>query len=85
MTFGELWGVALGTVLALGLFLGLFVFKAALKRSLFPDESRYSREQAMTDLLMRQAELEERAEASEGLSSGRNPPPGLGPEEGDAE
>jgi len=83
MTFGELWAVALGTVVALGLLLGLFLFKKALKKSLFPGEPETPREQAMADLLLFQAELEKRSVASEspgkaqGTEAGGDPEGGL--------
>ncbi len=57
----ELLSVSLWTVLALAVFLGLFYFKRMLRSKLFPTKSEGEIGGAMTELLLLQARLEERA------------------------
>jgi hypothetical protein len=58
MSFGEIWSVALGTALALGMVLALFVIRKLLRGRFFPGESTSVREKALTDLLLLQARME---------------------------
>jgi hypothetical protein len=61
MGIRELWSVSLWTVVALGVFLGLFYFKRVLRSRLFPTKGEGEIGGAMTELLLLQARLEERA------------------------
>ena len=61
MGLKELWSVSLWTVVALGVFLGLFYFKRVLRSRLFPTKGEGEIGGAMTELLLLQARLEESA------------------------
>jgi hypothetical protein len=61
MSFDELWGVGFGTIFALAILSGLFYFKRMLRNRLFPTEGMRGRGEAMTELLLLQAQLEEKA------------------------
>jgi hypothetical protein len=67
MSPGQIWSVALGTALALGIVLALFVIRKLLREKFFPSESTSSREQTLTALLLLQARME-------GQLSGRSRP-----------
>ena len=81
MTFGELWGVALGTAVALAMVLGLFYLKRVLRRRFFSDLSDSARDRAMSELLQLQARLQgppsfpgtRSSEAGEGAGEGLDP------------
>jgi len=61
MGLREIWSVSLWTVAALAIFLGLFYFKRVLRSRLFPTKGEGEIGGAMTELLLLQARLEERA------------------------
>lgn len=61
MSFGQIWSVAVGTGLALAIILFLFYLKRMLRRRLFQEGSTPARDQALADLLLFQARLEQRA------------------------
>ena len=75
MSFGQLWGVGFGTVLAVAVLFGLIRFQKVMRNRLFPRTKERERGQAMTELLLLQARLEKEAgqadspdEGSEGRS-----------------
>ena len=57
MELGELWKIGLATILSLFVLVGLFRFKNALRRRLFPPPEGKARGKAMAELMMLQARL----------------------------
>jgi hypothetical protein len=61
MELADLWKIGIGTILALFVLVGLFRFKNALRRSLFPSSEGKVRGEAMAELFALRARLEGRA------------------------
>jgi hypothetical protein len=70
MILDQLSGIIIGTVLLVVVFAGLFIAKRTLRDKLFPGPARKDRDATMTELLLFQAQLEERA--GEGSRPGGN-------------
>ncbi len=61
MELADLWKIGIGTILSLFVLVGLFRFKNALRRRLFPSSEGKARGEAMAELLTLRARLEGRA------------------------
>jgi len=64
MELDELWKIGLGTILSLIVLVGMFRFKNALRQRLFPPSKGKARGEAMAELMMLQARLQEEVEDS---------------------
>lgn len=64
MELGDLWRIGFGTILSLFVLVGMFRFKNALRRRLFPTSEGKPRGQAMAELMMLRARLQGEAEDS---------------------
>jgi len=61
MSFQQLLVISLGTILSFAMLTGLFHLKKTLRARLFPVTNQERRGEAMANLLLLQARLEERA------------------------
>ena len=62
MEFGDLWKIGVGTILSLFVLVALFRFKRALRQRLFPSQESKPRGEAMAELLMLSARLQDQAD-----------------------
>lgn len=72
MEFGDLWRIGIGTILSLFVLVGLFRFKNALRRRLFPSSGGKARGEAMAELLLLQARLQGQVDNPAGPEGGGN-------------
>jgi len=70
VTFEQIQGLAIGTVLAIAVFAGLFYLKWMLRSRLFSDERARDRGEAMAELYLLRAKLEGKAGAKNTDESG---------------
>lgn len=58
MSLGEMWSLLIGTLLGLGVLVGVFLLKRYLRVRLLPGSQREAQGQAMAELLALQARLQ---------------------------
>lgn len=68
MSLQDFSGLGLGSLLLLAVFIALFFVKRVVRNRLFPDDREEKRGKAMDELLLFQAELEERAKRDDSSS-----------------